>query len=615
MEKAGELLGRVARVFWCQTSSDTTETLQEIEQEINPRWAAHEDAISLDPALFARIDALYERRDTLAVDLDEVELRLLERRYKDFVRNGAKLSEADKDKLRSLNEELAALGTTFEQNLLAANNAGSQVFDSAEELAGMSADAIAAAAANAETLGKPGKYVLSLKNFSNQTELASLDSRAARERLMTASLERAWDTNGDVVVKMAKLRAVRAELLGYPSHAAYAVEERTARTTEAVEELMTRLIPPAVANARKEAEALRASIKGGAELAAWDWAYYSEKVRQADYDIDAEELRPYLELDRVLEDGVFYAAGLVYGLTFTPRPDLVSYHPDVRIWEVFDADGTGIGLFLGDFYARASKRGGAWMTNYVDQSKLLGQPPVVVNNLNVAKPPTGEPTLLSWTEVNTLFHEFGHTLHGLLSETVHPTFSGTSVPRDFVEYPSQVNEMWAEWPAVVANYAKHHRTGEPIPAGLLERTREAEKFGQGFDMVEVLAAVMLDWTWHSLAAGEEPGDARAFEAAALEKHGLAIPEIPTRYRSTYFNHIWGGGYAAGYYSYIWSEVLDKDTVNWFKEEARTIRESGEIFRRELLAKGGSVDLMAAFAKFRGRTPEIQPLLIARGLTG
>jgi peptidyl-dipeptidase Dcp len=612
MEKSGELLGRVARVFWCQTSTDTTDALQAMEQEINPRLAAHQDAISLDPELFARIDALYEQRDGLG--LDAVELRLLEKHHRDFVRNGAKLLPADKERLKALNEELATLGVAFEQNVLAANKAGIQVFDSAEALAGMSADAVAAAAANGEALGKPGKYVISLKNFSNQTELASLDDRDARERLLTAALERAWDTNGDVVVKIAKLRAERAELLGYPTHAAYAVADRTAETTEAVEDLLGRMIPPAIANAAKEAEALRASIPAGTELKAWDWAYYSEKVRQAEYDVDAEELRPYLELDSVLVNGVFHAAGLVYGITFVPRPDLAAYAPDVRIWEVLDADGTGIGLFLGDFYARASKRGGAWMTTYVDQSGLLGQKPVVVNNLNIAKPPAGQPTLMTWEEVITLFHEFGHTLHGLFSDTEHPTFSGTNTPHDFVEYPSQVNEMWAVWPAVAANYAKHHKTGEPVPDGLLDRIQNAEKFGQGFAIAEILAAVMLDWSWHLLKPGDDPGDAKAFEAAALERHGLLIPEIPSRYRTSYFGHIWGSGYAAGYYSYLWSEVLDKDTVDWFKEEDRTIRESGEIFRRELLSRGGSVDLMAAFAEFRGRAPEVEPMLKARGLS-
>jgi peptidyl-dipeptidase Dcp len=614
MERAGALLHRVALVFFAQTSTDTTEGVQAIEEDISPRWAAHMDAINLDAALFARIDDLYERRADLG--LSDVEQHLLEKLHLDFVRSGAKLSPSDKDRLRQLNEQLAALSTEFDRNVLAANKAGQQVFDSAEQLAGMSADAVAAAKENGEAVGLPGKYVISLKSFSNQTQLASLDDRAARERLLEASLERAWDTNSPLITQMAQLRAERAALLGFGSYAEFAVQDRTAKTTGAVEDLMARLIPAAVANAAREAETLRTHLPAGQNLEPWDWTYYSEKVRLADYDVDFEAIRPYLELDSVLINGAFHAAELVYGLTFRLRPDLVGYHPDVRIWEVFDADGTGIGLFLGDYYARASKRGGAWMTNYVDQSRLLGQRPVVVNNLNVAKPPAGEPALLTWDEVRTLFHEFGHALHGLLSDVEHPTLSGTSTPRDFVEYPSQVNEMWSVWPEVLANYAKHHRTGEPVPAELLERMAEAEKFGQGFEVVELLAAVMLDWAWHTLPAGADPGDAKEFEAAALTRYGLLVPEIPSRYRSSYFAHIWGHDYCAGYYSYLWSEVLDKDTVDWFKEGAeqgRSIRESGEAFRQAVLSRGGSVDLMAAFAQFRGRAPEVEPMLRARGL--
>ena len=614
MERSGTLLHRVEAVFFAQTSSDTSDGLQAIEQDIKPRWAAHLDTVNLDAALFARIDDLYERRADLG--LTDVELRLLEKIHRDFVRGGAKLTPADKDRFKELNEQLAALSTDFARNLLAANKAGQQVFDSAEQLAGLSADAIAAAKENGEAVGLPGKYVISLKNFSNQTQLAALDDRQARHALLAASLGRAWETNGPVAVRMAKLRAERAALLGFDTYAEYAVQDRTAKTTAAVEDLMARLIPTAVANAAKEAEALRTHLPAGQSLEAWDWTYYSEKVRKAEYDVDSEALRPYLELDSVLVDGVFHAAELVYGLTFKARPDLVAYHPDVRVWEVFDADGSGIGLFLGDFYARASKRGGAWMTTYVDQSRLLGQAPVVVNNLNVAKPPAGEPTLLTWDEVRTLFHEFGHTLHGLLSDVEHPTFSGTNTPRDFVEYPSQVNEMWAQWPEVLANYAKHHLTGEPVPARLLERIAEAETFGQGFETVEIIAAAMLDWAWHTLPAGADPGDAEEFETAALTRYGLLVPEIPSRYRTSYFAHIWGNGYAAGYYSYLWSEVLDKDTVDWFKEgvtQGRSIRESGEAFRRAVLSRGGSVDLMAAFEQFRGRAPEVEPMLRARGL--
>lgn len=619
LETAGRLLDRAGKVFWNLLSTDTTESLQTLEEEMAAVRAAHQDAVNLDPALFARIDALYTRRAELG--LDEVELRLLEQRHRDFVRGGAQLSPTDQEQLRALNEELASLSARFEQNLLAANRAGAQVFERAEDLAGLPADAVATALANGEARGLPGKYVISLKNYSTQPVLASLDDRAARERLLTASVDRAWDTNGPIAVRMAALRARRAALLGYPNHAAYMVADRTAGSTEAVEELMARLIPPAVANARREAETLRAALPEGMTLEAWDWAYYSERVRRAEYDADAEALRPYLELDRVLVDGVFHAAGLVYGVTFQPRPDLVGYAPDVRVWEVFDADGAGLGLYLGDYYARASKQGGAWMDSFVDQSRLLGQAAVVVNNLNVAKPPTGEPTLLTWDEVTTLFHEFGHALHGLFSDVAHPTFSGTAVPTDFVEFPSQVNEVWAAWPEVVARYARHHATGEPIPAELLDKARRAEQFGQGFAMVEMLAATMLDWAWHTLGADEVVEDPRAFEEEALRRYGLLVPEIPSRYRTPYYGHIWGGGYAAGYYSYTWSEVLYRDTEEWFQDgersalQKRTVRESGDAFRAAVLSKGGSVDLMTAYAGFRGRGPEVGALLAARGLEG
>jgi peptidyl-dipeptidase Dcp len=613
LEKAGRRLDRAGRVFWNVLATDTTESLQALEEEMTPVRAAHRDAVNLDAGLFARVDALHARRDELG--LDPVERRLLEHRHRAFVRGGAQLSEKDQETLRALNEELAALGARFDQNLLAANRAGIQVFDHAGDLAGLPADAVAAALANGEAQGMPGKYVLSLKNFSTQTQLASLDDRTARERLMTASVERAWDTNGDLIVRMAELRARRAALFGYPNHAAYMVADRTAGTTEAVEKLMRRLIGPAVANAAREAEALRAIMPEGMTLEPWDWAYYSEKVRQAEYDADAEALRPYLELDRVLVDGVFHAAGLVYGVTFEPRPDLAGYMPDVRVWEVFDADGTGLGLYLGDYYARPAKQGGAWMEAFVDQSHLLGQQPVVFNNLNVAKPPAGQPTLLTWDEVNTLFHEFGHALHALFSDVTHPTFSGTEVPTDFVEYPSQVNEVWAAWPEVLAHYARHHVTGEPIPAELVDKARRAERFGQGFAMVEVLAATMLDWAWHTVGPDEEIGDPRAFEEAALRRWGLLVPEIPPRYRSAYYSHVWGGGYDAGYYSYTWSEVLDKDTAEWFKDSGLSVRECGDAFRASILSKGGSVDLMAAYAEFRGRGPEVGALLAARGLAG
>jgi peptidyl-dipeptidase Dcp len=612
LERTGQLLRRVSLVFFNKISSDSTQTLRDLDAEISPRLAAHTDAIQLDPALFARIDAVHARRDELG--LDTTDLRLLERWHSRFVRGGARLDEAGQARLRELNAELATLGTTFEQNLFAATRAAALVLDTAEELAGLPDGAIAAAAENAKALGHDGKYVLSLKNFSNQTELASLTDPKLRARLLDASLARGVEDNGPLAVRMAALRAERARLLGFASHAAYEVADQTAGTTEAVESMLGRLIGPAVANADREGAAL-AETAGVPSVAAADWQYLSEQVRKERYDVDGAQMRPYLELESVLHRGVFHAAGLVYGITFHERPDLVAYHPDARVFEVREADGTPLGLFIGDFFARESKRGGAWMNELVQQSHLLGQLPVVVNNLNIAKPPAGEPCLLSWDEVRTLFHEFGHALHGLFSDVRYPS-QWMEVPRDFVEYPSQVNEMWAEWPEVLQNYARHVETGEPMSPALVARVREAQNFGEGFRTVEYLAATLLDWAWHTAPDGEGAGDAEAFEAAALRRYGLAHPSIPPRYRTGYFAHVFAGGwYAAGYYGYIWSEVLDADTVEWFKEPDRTIRESGEIFRRVLLSTGGAADPMAAFAAFRGRAPEIQPLLARRGLEG
>lgn len=613
LERSGMLLRRVRGVFDNHSSADTTPEVDRIDAEISPRLAAHRDAIHLDAALFARVEELHARRAEL--DLDPESLRLLERRYTAFVRAGARLGAGQQARLRAINTELAAAASEFRQNVSADSQARALVLDSAEQLAGLSPDAIAAAAENGRALGHDGSYVLSLKNFSNQTELASLTDRSVRERLLTASLGRAAGTNGPLAIRMSALRAERARLLGYDTHAAYVVADETAGTVEAVDALLARLVPPAVANARREAAELAkvAAADGVEEIAAHDWAYYSEQVRQTSYQVDAAALRPYFELERVLRDGVFFAAGLAYGVSFTERPDLVGYHPDVRVFEVFDADGTALGLFLGDFHARASKRGGAWMDELVTQSGLLGQRPVVYNNLNIAKPAPGEPVLLSWDEVRTLFHEFGHALHGLFSDVRFPYFAGTAVPRDFVEFPSQVNEMWMVWPEVLANYARHHVTGEPLPAELVGRIEAAESFGQGFRTVEYLAAALLDWAWHTLPEGRRVADAEEFEAAALAKAGLAVAAVPPRYRTTYFGHIFAGGYSAGYYAYIWSEVLDADTVEWFKDGGRSVRESGEVFRRELLARGDSRDALDSFRAVVGRDPETAPLLARRGL--
>ncbi|GHF52159.1 peptidyl-dipeptidase Dcp [Kitasatospora xanthocidica] len=613
LERTGELLRRVDVVFRNQSSSDTTDVLDEVEAKVSPLLAVHHDAIHLDRALFARIEELYRTRDRLGLDPES--LRLLERRYGAFERSGARLGEAEQARLRGLNADLAALGTTFQQNVNAANRASALVLDSAAELAGLSEDAIAGAAENARVLGHEGRYVLSLQNTSGQPALAQLTDRSVRERLLAASLGRGIEENGPIAIRMAGLRAERAELLGHPSHAAYVVADETAGTVEAVSALLARLVGPAVANARREAAELArvAAADGVEEIAAHDWAYYSEKVRQESFQVDAAVLRPYFELERVLRDGVFFAANLAYGLSFTERPDLTAHHPDARVFEVFEEDGTALGLFIGDFHARASKRGGAWMDSLVEQSELTGQRPVVLNNLNIPRAAPGEPVLMSWDEVRTLFHEFGHALHGLFSRVRYPLFSGTAVPRDFVEFPSQVNEMWMVRPEVLANYARHHGTGEVLSPELVERITAAEGFGQGFRTVEYLAATLLDWAWHTVPRGEEITDVEEFEARALAAAGIAVDAVPPRYRTAYFQHIFASGYSAAYYAYIWSEVLDADTVQWFEGNGRPVRESGEVFRRELLARGFSRDPLESFRAVVGRAPETGPLLARRGL--
>ncbi len=616
LESAGDLLRRVVLVFQNQADSDTTPGVQALQAEFNPRLAEHWDAIRLDAALFARVRAVYSDRSSLG---DAESVRLVERYYTDFVRAGALLGDADKARLRELNASLARLSTQFERNLFEDTRARAVLVTSVDELEGLSDDAVRAAAANAEAYGHQGAYLLSLQLPSNQPLLASLARRSVRERLFTASVGRGLESNREVVAQMARLRAERAALLGYECHAAYEVADQTAKSESAVESLLRQLVPPAVANARREREALRAAFVADGysadSFAAWDWQYYAERVRRANYELDAEELRPYFELERVLWDGVFYAAGRVYGLRFEEREDLLGYHEDVRVFEVFEESGDAVGLFIGDYYARESKRGGAWMNYLMPQSRLLGTKPIAVNNLNITKPAAGEPTLLTFDEVRTLFHEFGHALHGLLSDIYAPRLQCMQVPRDFVEYPSQVNEMWMVWPEVLANYARHYATGEPIPQELVRRLEAAQRFGQGFKTVEYLGAALLDWAWHKIPAGGEPGDVLAFEAAALEEAGVAFAEIPPRYRTTYFAHAWQFGYAAGYYAYIWSEVLDADTVEWFKENGGMTRANGDTFRRELLARGNSVDPMAAFRAFRGRDPEIGALVARRGLGG
>ena len=620
LERSGVLLNRVAATFFNLSSADTNEALDQIQAEVAPRLAAHTDQILLNGRLFERVRSLYEARDTLG--LDDESLRLVERHYVDFVRAGALLSEAEQERMQEINGEMAALQTSFTQNVLDGVNAAAIVVDDREQLSGLSEGEVAAAAAAANSRGLDGKYVIALLNTSGQPALSSLNDRALRERIMRASLARGSEDgdydNRQVITRLAELRAERAVLLGYPNHAAYILDEQTAQTVTAVNDRLASLVPRAVANADREAndlQAMASTSAGDVELASWDWSYYTEMVRADRYDFDAAELRPYFEIDAVIENGVFYAANQLYGITFESRPDLLGYHPDVRVWEVFDQDGTPLGLFLGDFYARPSKRGGAWMSAYVTQSKLLGTTPVIANHLNITKPVDGEPTLLTFGEVETMFHEFGHALHGFFSDVEYPYFAGTAVPRDFVEYPSQVNEMWATWPEVLTNYAIHYETGEAMPQELLDKVLETAAFNQGFATTEYLAASLLDQAWHQLTVDQVPApqDVTTFEARALQDAGVGVAVIPPRYRSTYFSHIWGSGYSAGYYSYIWAEVLDADSVEWFKENGGLRRENGDHFRGTLLSKGGSVDAMDLFRTFRGAEPNIEPLLVRRGL--
>ena len=612
MERAGQTLERTALAFFTLTAADATEQVQSIQQEIGPQLAAHEDSIYLNKALFDRVDAVSVE------GLDDESARLVSEYRRSFIRAGARLNDAGQARMRELNSRLSVLGTEYAQKLLRDTNESALLLTDAAELDGLPADDIASAAAAAAEAGVSG-YLLSLVLPTSQPALAALTNRDTRRRLLAASLNRGFRNNSEntlgLAAEMAALRAERAALLGFANHAEFATDNQTAPSLDAIHSMLEKLAPPAVRNARAEAQLLHeAARRDGIEgLAAWDWSYYSEQVRREKFSVDRSALRPYFELERVLADGVFYAANRLYGVSFTERPDLAGYHQDVRVWEVKNEDGSALGLFLGDYYTRDTKAGGAWMNSLVHQSALRGTQAVVINNLNIPKPPAGEPTLLSFDEVVTAFHEFGHALHGLFSEVTYPQFSGTAVPRDFVEYPSQVNEMWMLWPEVVANFAKHHATGEPLPQAAIDKIEAASTWGEGFGTTEYLGAALLDLAWHELAPGDTVPDPEKFEAEALARAGVALELVPPRYRSGYFKHIFAGGYAAAYYAYIWSEVLDADTVEWFKENGGLTRENGDRFRRGLLSRGNSIDPLQAFRNFRGREAAIDPLLHRRGL--
>jgi len=617
LERSGQMLQRVLNVFYNKSSSDTTDRLDEIEEELAPKLSAHTDAIALNQDLFGRIKELYNNRDSL--ELNNEDAWLLERYYRDFTHAGAHLTDAQREELTNLNEELSKLETLFGKNLLADTNDLAVEVDDVAELDGLSENEIAACAAAAKARGLEGKWLVGMVNFTGHPLLASMKNRGLRERVMKNSLLKGnCDVldNRKVILEIVKLRAKRAELFGVKTHAEHVLQNRNAQNPENVHKMLKQIAPAAVRNARAEGADLQKAIEASGEnftLESWDWDFYTEAVRLEKYNLDTSAMRPYFELERVLQDGVFFAANKLFGITFKERKDIVTYHPDARAFEVFNADGSKLALFIGDFYTRDSKRGGAWMNNLVDQNHLLGQLPVVVNNLNVPKPPAGQPTLLTYDEITTLFHEFGHTLHGILSDVKYPRFSGTSVERDFVEFPSQVNEMWLTWPEVLDNYAKHYETGEKIPQEWVDNLKASAAFNEGHATTAYLAAAILDLAWHSLDADAVVSDVEEFEAKAIEAYGLNYSPVPTRYRSTYFSHIFAGGYSAGYYGYIWSEVLDADTVDWFKENGGLTRANGDHFRNTLLSRGGSINSMQMFRNFRGRDATIEPLLKRRGL--
>jgi peptidyl-dipeptidase Dcp len=618
MERSGALLTRVSKVFFNLTQSNTNDTLQKVETDEAPKLAAHQDAIFMNPTLFARVKTLYDRRASLGLDPEAT--FLVQRYYRNFVRAGALLSDADKATLRALNEEESKLTTQFRQDVLADTDASAVVVEDKSQLAGLTDQDLAAAAEAAKDRKLQGKWLLRLENTTQQPILDRLQNRALRTKVFEASARRddhggPYDTKA-IVERLAQLRAQRAKLLGFADFAAYALDDQMARTPQAAEKLMTSLVPASTAKAREEAAKMQAIIdreKGGFQPGPQDWEFYAEKVRRAEYDLDESQIMPYLELDHVLQDGVFYAANRMYGLTFKERHDIPVYNPDVRVWEVFDANGTSLALFYGDYFARPNKGGGAWMDSFVDQAGLLGTKAVVLNVLNITRPAPGQPALLTWDNTTTMFHEFGHALHGMLSNVKYPTLSGTNVPRDFVEFPSQFNEHAALDPAVLASYAKHYQTGAPMPQALVDKIRKTRTFNQGYMMTEYLAAALLDMAWHTLAPGTPLQNVNTFEPAALKRFAIDLPQVPPRYHTTYFTHIWSGGYSAGYYAYLWSEVLAHDAYYFLEQRGGLNRENGQRLRDMVLSRGGSEPVDVMYRAFRGRDADIEPLLIERGL--
>jgi peptidyl-dipeptidase Dcp len=615
LERSGLLLERVNAVFGNLTSSNSNAALLRLETRISPMLAAHADAIHLNTALFARIETLYDHREQLALDGES--RQLLERYHTEFVRAGARLGAADQLKLRRFNQQLSSLTTQFRQNVLRAGRDGAVVVDALAQLDGLSSAQIDTAASAASARKLKGHWLIALQNTTTQPLLAQLSNRALRERIYRASIARGRGGASDntaLIARIVRIRAERALLLGYPTHAAYVLEDNAAHDATTVEQLLQQIGTAALRVARREAADIQ-GLMGAQNLEPWDWQFYAEKVRQQRYQFDSEQVKPYFELNRVLQDGVFYVAHELYGLTFKERHDLPVYQGDVRVFEVFDADGSPLALFLADYYARDNKQGGAWMANYVDQSKLLGLKPVIVNNLNIPKPPAGVPTLLSFEEVTAMFHEFGHALHGMLSNARYPLLSGTNVPTDFVEYPSQFNEMWAREPAVVAHFAHHYQSGEPMPGDLLDKVVVAQAFNQGFLTAEYIEASLVDLSWHEITPAQAPpaSQVMAFEAAALKARGFDYPPVPPRYHSPYFLHIFSDDYSAGYYAYLWSEVLARDTGQWLHDHGGLTRANGDILRARILSRGRTQDPQTLFREFYGGPPDVGPLLQYRGL--
>ena len=625
LERSGRLLERTSRVFNLLNASHGSETTQKIEAELAPLLAAHADAINLDAALFARLDHLYERRGALGLDAES--LTLLERQRLEMVRAGARLPEAAKAKLREYNAEISTLAARFGQNLLKAARDGGVIVEQVSDLDGLSPAQVTAAAEAAKSRGLSGKWLLTLQNTTTQPLLAQLRNRALRERICRASVTRAssGDTNNlPVLTQQVKLRAARAQLLGYANHAAYVLEDETAGTPAAADAMLRQLAGPARAAVRREAAQIRKLIAAQAAathtkaiiLQAWDWDFYAEQVRKAQYDFNESEVKPYFELNRVLQDGVFYAAHQLFGLSFKERKDLPVYGPEVVIYEVFDADGSAMGLFITDYFTRDNKNGGAWMDNYVEQSHLFGHRPVVVNNLNLDKPTPGQPVLLTFDDVRNLFHEFGHAIHGLLSNVQYESLAGTRTARDFVEYPSQYNEMWAREPAVLAHYARHFKTGEPLPPALLQKVLAAQNFNQGYGTAEKISAAAIDLAFHEVSAEHAPrvADITVFEHQALQRLGLDLAAVPPRYHAQYFRHIFADEYSAGYYAYLWSEVLARDTGQWLHQHGGLTRANGAVLRDKILSRGRTQSPQRLFEQFYGRAPDVRPLLEYHGLS-